>query len=132
MPLQDIVFSLATSSNFAQDGVCFAARGSGLYRSDDGGSTWNYAYTALDLDASLTTMAVVVSPDFASDPSVFAGAIGGTLRSYNGGHTWHIAMFPSPPPVVSTLVISPDYSRDGILLTGFGQAIGFVLFALPQ
>ena len=37
---QDLVYALAASPNFDQDGVCFAARRSGLYRSEDGGRTW--------------------------------------------------------------------------------------------
>ena len=38
--VQDAVYALATSPEFARDGVCFAARNSGLYRSDDGGGAW--------------------------------------------------------------------------------------------
>lgn len=116
--IQDITYALATSPNFAQDGVCFAARGSGLYRSDDGGRTWHFTYDALNLEAPLATLAVVVSPNFEIDPSVFAGAPGGILRSLDGGQDWHIATLPSPPPVVSDLVISPDYVQDGTLLAG--------------
>ena len=41
---QDIIYSLAASPNYAQDGICFSARASGLYRSADGGHTWQYAY----------------------------------------------------------------------------------------
>ena len=116
--IQDITYSLAMSPSFAQDGICFAARSSGLYRSEDGGDTWHFAYDALDLEAPLATMAVVVSPDFESDQSVFAGVVGGILRSYDGGQSWHVATLPSPPPVVSALVISPNYSQDGTLLAG--------------
>jgi photosystem II stability/assembly factor-like uncharacterized protein len=113
---QDITYALAASPSFAQDGICFAARGSGLYRSEDGGQTWQPAYGALDLKAPLPTMAVAVSPGFASDRTVFAGVPGGILRSFDGGATWDVVQLPSPPPVISTLVISPDYVRDGILL----------------
>ncbi|MFQ6102614.1 MAG: WD40/YVTN/BNR-like repeat-containing protein [Anaerolineae bacterium] len=115
-PTQDTTYALVASPGFAQDGVCFAARGSGLYRSDDGGHTWHFAYDALDLEAPLATVAVAVSPDFASDQSVFAGTPGGVLRSFDGGQSWHITVLPSPPPVVSALVISPNYAHDGTLL----------------
>jgi photosystem II stability/assembly factor-like uncharacterized protein len=116
--LQDITYALATSPSFEQDGICFAARGSGLYRSADGGQTWQPAYGTLDLQVPLPTMAVALSPDFASDRTVFAGAPGGILRSFDGGETWDVVEFPSPPPVVSVLVVSPNYARDGILLAG--------------
>lgn len=116
--IQDLVYSLAMSPNFAQDGICFAARRSGLYCSDDGGITWRTTYDSLHLESPLATMAVVVSPDFESDRNVFAGAQGGILQSYDGGQNWHVATLPSPPPVVSALVISPNYTQDGTLLAG--------------
>ena len=114
----DITYALTASPNFVQDGICFAARGTGLYRSDDGGTTWHFAYQLLNLKAPLPTLAVAVSPDFPSDGSVFAGVPGGILRSFDGGQSWHIAELPSPPSVVSALAISPDYTRDGFLLAG--------------
>lgn len=116
--LQEIVYALATSPSFEQDGICFAARGSGLYRSEDGGQSWKPAYESMNLKAPLPTMAVAISPDFASDRTVFAGVPGGILRSFDGGEKWDVVQFPSPPPVISTLVVSPNYARDGILLAG--------------
>src|SRR5689334_16298528 len=82
---QDIVYAMAASPNFAQDGVCFAARPSGLYRSEDGGQSWRLAYEQLNLSAPLATTSVVVSPDYAADHSVFAGISDGVLRSTDGG-----------------------------------------------
>jgi photosystem II stability/assembly factor-like uncharacterized protein len=117
-PIKDVTYSVATSPNFVQDGICYAARGSGLYRSKDGGETWHSAYEALDLKASLPALAVAISPDFASDQTVFAGVPGGILRSFDGGDNWDVVQLPSPPPVVSALVVSPDYARDGIVLAG--------------
>ena len=118
--LEDPVYSLAASPNFtyAERGICFAARPSGLYRSADGGLTWQDAYASLDLDAALTTASVVLSPNFEKDQNLFAGVPGGVLRSVDGGHQWQIATLPSPPPFVLTLVISPTFERDGILLAG--------------
>jgi photosystem II stability/assembly factor-like uncharacterized protein len=116
--VQDLVYALATSPNFAQDGICFAARPSGLYRSDDGGHTWHFTYDSLNLTQPLAATAVVVSPDFASDQSVFAGAPGGILHSVDGGQTWYVVMLTSPPPLVSTLVVSPNFAQDGMLLAG--------------
>ena len=112
----DIVYSIAVSPNFTRDGICFAARRSGLYRSKDGGITWRSAYEALSLKAPLPTMTVAVSPDFAVDRSVFAGVLGGILRSSDGGACWSLAELASPPPLVSALVVSPDFAHDGTLL----------------
>jgi len=112
------VYSLAVSPGFDKDGVCFAACRSGLYKSDDRGQSWRYAYDSLSLQSPLATLAVVTSPDFESDHSVFAGAPGGILRSVDAGETWGIAVLPSPPPLVSGLVISPHFDHDGVMLAG--------------
>jgi len=42
--VQDLVYALATSPNFAQDGICFAA-GLRAVPSDDGGHTWRLPTT---------------------------------------------------------------------------------------
>ena len=114
----DITYALAASPNFAQDGICFAGRASGLYRSDDGGHTWRLTYKSLRPEAPLATLAVAVSPNFASDQSVFAGAAGGILRSFDAGQSWYITTLPDPPPLVLTLVTSPNYTNDSTLLAG--------------
>jgi photosystem II stability/assembly factor-like uncharacterized protein len=116
--VQDFVYSIATSPNFAQDGVCFAARWSGLHRSDDGGSTWRSVYDSLDLEDPLPTTVVAVSPEFEGDQSVFAGTQGGILRSVDGGQSWGVSLLASPPPLVSALVVSPNFAQDGTLLVG--------------
>ncbi len=114
----DVVYALAASPAFDRDGVCFAARTSGLYRSEDGGMTWQPAYASLKLDGDLTTPAVALSPDFASDRTVFAGVAGAILHSPDAGQTWYASLLPAPPPVVSCLVTSPDYVRDGVIFAG--------------
>jgi photosystem II stability/assembly factor-like uncharacterized protein len=116
--IQDLVYSLDASPNFVQDGICFAARTSGLYRSSDGGATWHAAYDSLELEAPLATLAVIVSPSFESDQRVFAGVHGGILRSADGGTNWHVAALRSPPPIVTTLAISPNFAHDGTLFAG--------------
>lgn len=116
--IEEVVYALAASPTFAQDQLCFAARQSGLYRSTDGGLTWQSAYESLNLDTPLITMTVVFSPDFEADRSVFAGAPGGVLRSIDAGLNWEAVMLPSPPPAVSSLVVSPNFANDSVLLAG--------------
>lgn len=116
--VQDLVYALAASPGFAQDGICFAARQSGLYRSEDGGGTWHCVYDSLNLENDLVTTAVAVSPDFESDRSVFAGTQGAVLCSVDGGENWKVASLASPPPVVSAMAASPSYVEDGTLLVG--------------
>ncbi|HNT75462.1 MAG TPA: hypothetical protein PKH77_10620 [Anaerolineae bacterium] len=111
--IQDIVYALHCAQT-----MCFAARASGLYRSTDGGRSWQSAYASLSLTQPLPTTSVVLSPDFAADRTVFAGVPGGVLYSLDGGETWRTVELGSPPPVVSTLALSPDFRRDGVLLAG--------------
>jgi photosystem II stability/assembly factor-like uncharacterized protein len=112
---EDLVYGLATSPAFADDGICFAARRSGLYRSDDGGATWHFTYDSLGLEAPLPTMAVAVSPAFKSDHIVFGGVPGGITRSVDGGNDWGVSILPSPPPLVSALALSPNFGQDGVV-----------------
>lgn len=110
----DAPYALAASPAFARDGLCFAACGSGLYRSQDGGESWEL----LRASPESVTTAVAVSPAYAQDRSVFAAVKGGILRSSDAGAAWFTAGFPAPPPVFSSLVVSPDFERDGFLLAG--------------
>jgi photosystem II stability/assembly factor-like uncharacterized protein len=118
----DLIYAFEASPgfNFANPGILFAARVSGLYRSLDAGKTWKLAYDSLGLQESLPTPAVAIYSNFESKGQfeVFAGVSGGVLHSIDGGKTWQIMRFGSPPPVVSALVISPNYEEDGILLAG--------------
>ena len=113
----DLVYSLTCIPGID---LCFAARGSGLYRSEDGGATWIYAYESLDLEGPLPTTSVVAAPGSVSPDKlrVFAGVPGGVLRSSDGGQTWAAQPLGSPPPTVSDLAISPEYERDGVILAG--------------
>lgn len=110
----DAPFAFAASPAFARDGVCYAACASGLYRSRDRGAHWDLLRTSPET----VTTAVAVSPAFADDRSLFAAVKGGVLRSADGGDTWFTASFPAPPPVFSSLVVSPGFERDGFLLAG--------------
>jgi photosystem II stability/assembly factor-like uncharacterized protein len=114
----DIVYAIAASPDFAQDGLCFAARASGLFRSTDGGHTWHNAYDSLNLNQALTTAAVAFSPIFTADQTVFAGVSGGILRSIDGGQTWSAVSLPTPPPFVSVLAVSPNFAQDGVVFAG--------------
>ncbi len=107
---QDAVYALAASPGFARDKTCFAARRSGLYRSVDGGATWQPTLGSLLLSSELLISAVAVSPDFPRDRTVFAGSSGGILRSYDGGENWHVTVLPAPSTLVSCLAFSPAYA----------------------
>lgn len=110
---QDTVYALAAGP----DGLCYAGRASGLYRSTDYGANWVFAYETLESETPLTTTSVAL----AADGSVFAGVNGGVLRSSDGGVTWYGSGLSTPPPLVTALVVSPDYEQDGLILAGTAE-----------
>jgi photosystem II stability/assembly factor-like uncharacterized protein len=114
----DLIYSLAASPDFAQDGICLAARSSGLVISEDGGQSWKDAFASLNLTETLTTTAVCVSPDFPIQKHIFAGFPGGILLSLDGGKSWQTARAPTPPPVITVLETSPNYARDRCVFAG--------------
>lgn len=116
--VQDYVYSLAASPAFARDGLCFAARRSGLYRSADHGMTWKAADVHLQLREPLAVLALALSPAFPTDGTAFAGVAGGVLRSRDHGAAWEAIPLPAPPPTVSCLAVSPAYEEDGQVFAG--------------
>lgn len=114
----DLVYALTCTTDFA---LCFAARGTGLYRSEDGGTEWNYAYTSLNFSEPMPTTSLVISPDISVEPVVIAGMPGGILRSTDAGLNWEAGVLASPPPMVSTLAISPNYIADGVVFIGTSE-----------
>jgi photosystem II stability/assembly factor-like uncharacterized protein len=116
----DLVYSFTTAPGFipGEKGLVFAARGSGLYRSDDGGQTWQDALENVGLTEPLPITCAVLSPIFDQDGHAFAGAPGGIFRTTDGGGTWSALVFPSPPPTISTLAISPTFANDGTIFAG--------------
>jgi photosystem II stability/assembly factor-like uncharacterized protein len=108
--LQDYVYKLVGCGR-----TCFAARNSGLYRTEDAGRTWQTAYQSLDTTEPLPTLTVAISPDFEHDPRIFAGLSGGIFRSLNNGQAWENIPLPPPPPVISALELSPNFEEDGVV-----------------
>ncbi len=112
----DLVYALTCTPDL---GVCFAARGSGLYRSVDGGVVWHSAYDSLGFTEPMPTTSIVLSPD--GDNTVFSGVPGGVLLSMDAGLNWTPTWLASPPPMVSALAISPNYNEDGVVFVGTAE-----------
>jgi photosystem II stability/assembly factor-like uncharacterized protein len=119
----DIIFQFSAPGSFSQGvkRICFAARSSGLFRSIDGGQTWESAYATLNIREALLTISVVLAPDFQHDQTVFAGLNGAILRSHDGGENWQRGRLPTPPPAISALVISPKYEQDATIFAGTNE-----------
>ncbi len=102
---QDTQIRLALSPAYAEDHTLFAGGrlraglGLGVWRSTDGGDTWQPASHGL---RHLEVYDLVISPAFAADHTLFAYCFGGAggpflYRSQDGGASW--ALFATPPAV---------------------------------
>lgn len=108
--------SMTTFALAAGDGKLFAGRAGGLYRSADGGASWEYVSGELGEEGSIATTSLA-----ARGRDVFAGINGGVLRSSDGGGTWFTAALSNPPPLVVAMALSPAWEEDGALLAGSAE-----------
>lgn len=104
------VTALAFSPAYATDHTLFAAvRDDALYRSNDGGTTWD---TTLGGDIE----AVALSPDYAAEPMVVAIAADGQVHlSLDDGATWDTTFFTLGIGGQFTIAFSPDFATDRLL-----------------
>jgi hypothetical protein len=96
--------------------IYFAARQSGLYRSDDGGVSWQPVsiHQGSDEQPSVTGVVMAQGPD--NTAHLMVAVPGAVLISRDEGANWTAAGLGSPAPFVTALAVSPDYARDGIAL----------------
>jgi photosystem II stability/assembly factor-like uncharacterized protein len=113
----------AGSLAVSPDGTLWAgtSRGSGLFRSTDGGASWRRTGGALD---HLSVLAVAVDPN--RPEIVYASTMGeGIFRSTDGGATWApsnqgLSSASGASPVVIDLVVDPRAPRRVIAQTYTG------------
>jgi hypothetical protein len=123
MPLDPSIhiLDLAVSTVFDTDGICFAATDAGLWRTADGGTSWEPAVSELAAGGGIAATAVAVSPAFASDGVVLMSIPGGIGVSSDGGRSWRFGQLPLPAPVVSSIVFSPRFDQDAVAFLGTVQ-----------
>lgn len=115
---KDYIYDVALSPCFLENGICFAGRETGLWRSEDGGQTWQNVFDRLGTDQKISALAVCVSPNFKTDGVVFVGSTGVMLKSEDKGETWTALKLDSPLPLVSCLLLSPDFEKDQTVYVG--------------
>jgi photosystem II stability/assembly factor-like uncharacterized protein len=109
----DPVYALAATPN----GTLFAGRRSGLFIAANG-----TGWTSLPVEAtpsaasSITALAVMPQGD-----AVFVGGYGYVARLTASGALQRVSVLPRPLPLVTALVVSPDYARDGVVLAGTAE-----------
>lgn len=109
--LRGNVTSLSVSPRYAEDRTVFAGiHQGGLYRSADGGGSWER------IEGGLPS-ANVNAVRYAGGASIFAATAAGVYRSLDGGATWALdtSGFALPNESSSAIAVSPSYGDDGTL-----------------
>ena len=75
------------SPDFARDRTVFGGRGRTLYKSEDGGLSWQ-AVLILSEDEGIKDLEI--SPDFGEDGTLFIGTSRSVLVSYDDGVNWSV------------------------------------------
>ncbi|OQA23459.1 MAG: BNR/Asp-box repeat protein [Chloroflexi bacterium ADurb.Bin360] len=96
--------------------VVFAAGETHLWRSSDGGTTWQALHAALPDIAYLYR--VFPSPNFAVDRTVYLTGFNPPIRSTDGGLTWQEFSIPWVD-IPREVVFSPNYAADGTLWVSY-------------
>jgi photosystem II stability/assembly factor-like uncharacterized protein len=95
--------------------TAFAATGQGrLYRSQDGGASWQ----RLDSWKFGVISAITLSPGYAADRTLFVGTAEGVFRSFDQGQSWQSANFGLLDLNVLTLACAPDFTTTELLWLG--------------
>ncbi len=115
---------LAPSPEFDQDGALFVGTTTGIFRTLDGGTSWEECNFGL-LDTEI--LCLVCAPDFATSRQLWAGSAGGGLyRSRNAARAWRESGDGLPDAPVQALAVAPDFAASGVLYAGLEEHGVFV------
>ena len=139
--------ALEVSPDFAHDGLALSGEyrpgrygdqsGLGIFRSTDGGQTWQTSSSGTE--GRQYTSAIhdfAFSPDFgsaslttsAADQTVFAATWGGLFKSTDGGQHWQWTgrIFRGYPGSITAVAVAPDFATSGHVIAGSGWGGVFV------
>lgn len=111
-----LISTLCISPNFATDRTLFVATVDGIFRSQDGGASWESStFGLLDLEI----LCLACAPNYAQSEVLWAGsALGGLYRSRNGARSWRDSGMGLPDMAIQCLVVSATYADDQTLYVG--------------
>jgi hypothetical protein len=114
-----IAVVLAPSPDYANDNTLFVGTPNGIFRTLDGGQSWESCnFGLLDEDA----LCMVCAPDFATSEVLWAGTAGGGLyRSRNRARAWRESGMGLPDAAVQCLAVSPHFATDRTLYVGMEE-----------
>lgn len=116
------VFALACSPNFAADGVALAATAAGIFRSTDGGASWQLSNHGL---ADPSVLAVAFAPQAAPGIALaFAATEGGRMyQSADLGATWQEVPAWAGLGQATALAFSPNFAHDHTFFAATAEGV---------
>ena len=114
------VVNIAISPGFDRDATVFAGTQSdGLFRSSDGGNTWQPIGSSEGLSGEVRSLAI--SPNFETDGTLLVGIPwSGVFRSTDRGDTWRWLGFGDD---VTAVALSPTFDRDDTVFAAVSAAL---------
>lgn len=106
------VSQLVVSPAYARDGGLWALTPSHVYRSEDGGESWQHADQGLE---GLELERLVLSPDHEVDKTALVTVGRGIYITRNEEEEWQPIGLPISGLWVTDLVLSPDFATDPVL-----------------
>lgn len=108
--------ALTPSPHYGQDHTLFIATDAGIFRSQNGGETWESStFGLLDLDI----LCLACAPDFAESEVLWAGSSGGGLyRSRNGARSWRDSGVGLPDAALLSLLVLAGAEQTATLFVG--------------
>ena len=101
---------LAISPNFAADKTLYAGVKDGVYRTVDGGQTWQ---SSQGIPTMQQGSIIAISPNYSTDRTVYAGTDAGLYLTQDSGTSWQkLAADTVGEGYVEALAISPNFERD--------------------
>ena len=114
---QPVVY-LEISPDFAADKTLYAGVKDGIYKSVDGGSTWQSVNNGIPSMPEESKLAI--SPNYKVDQTVFAGTNAGLYITRDGAQSWHKLTLVGTAEIddgyVEAVAISPNYQNDRTLI----------------
>ncbi|NLG49523.1 MAG: hypothetical protein GX552_05355, partial [Chloroflexi bacterium] len=118
---EDNVLALATTNDWSEREIMFAATIEGVFVSRNGGRAWRETELLMDDDV---VDVLAISPDFDQDQTVYAGTESGSLYcSEDGGRTWDQLQARIGDGPVNALWLSPEFGENGRMLAGVGSRV---------
>jgi len=119
------VKQLVVSPAYARDGSLWFLTRSHVYRSKDGGESWQRADHGLE---GLKMVRLVLSPDYEVDKTALVTVDQGVYITHNEGEKWQPIGLPIPGLWVTDLALSPGFATDGVLFVVGSDEQGYHLY----